>query len=104
MPTATNRMVFGQARRAACFASGTSILQRYRLFEAHKYLFLKTVPKYHLPTLGTPPRMLRTGGGRMQRGTISHDGTSWHLRYQKKVLNSSGKPVWKKAYARLSEW
>jgi integrase len=40
----------------------------------------------------------------MQRGTISHDGTSWHLRYQKKILNSSGKPVWKKAYARLGEW
>jgi len=40
----------------------------------------------------------------VQRGTISHDGRSWHLRYQKKVLDCSGKPVWKKAYARLGEW
>jgi integrase len=40
----------------------------------------------------------------MQRGTISHNHESWQLRYQVKVLNASGRPVWKKTYARLGEW
>src|SRR5581483_4832635 len=40
----------------------------------------------------------------MQRGSLTHDRTSWHLRYQVKTLDPSGKVRWKKAYKRLGEW